>query len=91
MKNSSEGPRHDYDIAVIGYGGTIGPVWGGNLSSRDLVSIVDIANNAMRVDEKGRSTTGKSIKRPVWFGPIADGATPKAGLVRPGAWALCSC
>ncbi|MCP3856635.1 MAG: VWA domain-containing protein [Actinomycetia bacterium] len=81
VKNPSEGPRHYYDIAVIGYGGTIGPAWGGNLAGRDLVPIVDIANNAMRVDEKDRSTTGKSIKRPVWFDPIADGATPMAGAM----------
>ena len=81
VKNPAEGPRHYYDIAVIGYGGTVGPAWGGNLAGRELVSIVDIANNAMRVEERDQSTTGGSVKMPVWFDATADGGTPMAAAM----------
>ncbi len=81
VKNPSEGPRHYYDIAVVGYGGSVGPAWGGELAGQGLVSIVDIANNAMRVDERDQSTTGQSIKMPVWFESVADGGTPMAGAM----------
>lgn len=78
VKNPSEGPRHYYDIAVIGYGSTVGSAWGGGLAGGGLVSIVDIANNALRVEERDTSTTGKAIKKPVWLEPVADGGTPMA-------------
>lgn len=81
VKNPSEGPRHYYDIGVIGYGGSVGPAWGGNLAGRGLVSIVDIANNALRVEERDTSTTGAAIKKPVWLEPVADGGTPMAAAM----------
>jgi hypothetical protein len=81
VKNPQEGPRHYYDIAVIGYGATVGPAWGGSLAGQGLVSIVDIANHAMRVEERDRPTGEGKVKIPVWFDPIADGGTPMAAAM----------
>jgi hypothetical protein len=81
VKNPTEGPRHYYDVGVIGYGANVGSAWGGSLASQGLVSIVDIANNPLRVEERDRSTTGGSSKAPVWFDATADGATPMSGAM----------
>ncbi len=90
VKDPKEGPRHYYDVAVLGYGLQVGPVWGGALEGRDLVAIPDVARNPIRVEEVGagpdRSTTGAVRKRPVWFDPTADGATPMSeAMNRTGA------
>lgn len=77
VKNPDEGPRHYYDIGVVGYGNTVGPAWGGNLAGGGvLASVVEIANNPMRVEQVDASTTGGGARVPVWFEPIANGATP---------------
>ncbi|HEC11436.1 MAG TPA: VWA domain-containing protein [Acidimicrobiales bacterium] len=76
VKNPTEGPRHYYDIAVIGYGATVGPAWGGNLTGSYLTSIVDIANSPTRIEQRTNPATGRSIRKPVWLEPTADGATP---------------
>ena len=45
IKDENEGPRHYYDISVIGYGPGVGSALGGALNGRDMVSIVDVADN----------------------------------------------
>lgn len=45
VKDHSQGPRHYYDVAVIGYGARVGPAWSGALAGRDLVSIVEVAQH----------------------------------------------
>ncbi len=81
VKNPQEGPRHYYDLAVVGYGASVGPVLGGQLASRDIVSIIEIANNPMRVEQRDQSTQGGSVRVPVWLDPVADGATPMSGAM----------
>ncbi len=79
----AEGIREYFHVAVIGYGQQVGSALGGALVGRQLVSIGDIANNPLRVEERSRDAddgTGRIIKRkikfPVWIEPVAGGKTP---------------
>ena len=76
IKDPSQGPRHYYDVAVVGYGLNVGPAWGGSLAGSDLVSIVDIATNPIRVEDRADGT-----RFPVWFESVADGPTPMSGAI----------
>jgi hypothetical protein len=80
-----EGPRDYFDVGVIGYGAKagVGPCLGGALKGRSLVTVGDLADNQLRVEERpklvsdgsgGLATT--TIKFPVWFDPLAEGGTP---------------
>lgn len=85
IKGEADAPRHYYDIGVIGYGANVGSAFGGNLAGRELVSVVDIANNPVRVIDK-ESTPGpgggdigtvpRRHKFPVWIDPVASDRTP---------------
>jgi len=75
--------RPYYEIGVIGYGPGVGPAFGGNLAGHDLVSIVDVADNPARVEERERKTddgagglVSEKVKFPVWFDSVSDNATP---------------
>ena len=46
-RRGDEGVRHYFDIGLIGYGEHVGPALGGALANRDLVSIVELANNPL--------------------------------------------
>lgn len=84
IKDPNEGPRHYYDIAVIGYGATVGSALQGPLSGRDLVSIIDIANNPLRVEQRTRITDDAGTKPrrvPVWFDPCAESGTPMSQAI----------
>lgn len=79
----SEGVRDYYHIGVIGYGGAVGPAFGGALAGQELAPISAIANLPARIEERTRKTDDgagglieQSIKFPVWFDPIAKGGTP---------------
>ena len=63
-----EGVRHYFDIGVIGYGRDAVPPWAVP-SARNIVSIVDLANNPLT------ATPG-----PIWLQPVAAGATPMCGV-----------
>jgi len=86
VKGESESPRHYYDIGMIGYGANVGPVFGGALSGRDLVSIVDVADHPLEVVERetvslqggggDAATVPRRQKFPVWIRPTAGGLTP---------------
>lgn len=85
IKGESDQPRHYYDVGVIGYGANVGSAFGGNLAGRELVSIVDIANNPMRVVDSDQvsATPGQDVgtvprrhKFPVWIDPVANQRTP---------------
>lgn len=80
IKDAHEGPRHYYDLAVVGYGGGgVRSAFGGSLSNRDLVSIVDVANHPLRVEERGPSSDGdgpRGSRAPLWIDPVASGGTP---------------
>jgi hypothetical protein len=56
VKNATEGPRHYYDLGLIGYGppndytgGEAGPAWSGKLAGRTVVSSVDVAHNPVHL------------------------------------------
>ena len=86
-QNFSEGPRHYFDVGVIGYGARsgVGPCLGGVLKGRDLVSIAELANNELRVEERSQAIDDGSgqlvttkVQFPVWFDPVAELGTPMA-------------
>lgn len=98
IKNPSEGPRHYYDLAVVGYGGDqVGSVLGGELQGRDVVSIVELANHPLRVEERtegtpeidlggDQPTLPRATRMPVWVDAAAAGGTPMGeALNRSGA------
>lgn len=95
IKNPMEGPRNYYDVAVLGYGGEdVGSALGGELAGREMVSIVDLANHPVRVDERSPEpaegddlgTLPRGVKVPVWVDPVSAGGTPmSAAIDRAGA------
>jgi len=82
----ADGIREYCHIGVLGYGQNLGSALGGVLTGRNLVSIGDIANNPLRVEERIRNEDDgaggilqRKIKFPVWVEPQALGKTPMAG------------
>jgi hypothetical protein len=78
-----EGIRGYFDVAVIGYGATVGSAYSGQLAGRELVPISDLANQPARIEERMRRTDDgagglveQSVRFPIWFDPVANGATP---------------
>jgi hypothetical protein len=75
-----EGIRNYYDIGVIGYGATVESAFTGALAGRLLVPISDVANNPARLEERtkeaGPGAARRTVRVPLWFEPVALGATP---------------
>jgi len=83
--SKGEEVRDYFEVAVIGYGSSRGTqsAFAGGLAGRQLVPISDIADNPARVEERSKSVPDGAgglveakIRFPVWFDPIAGGATP---------------
>ena len=79
----SDGIRDYYHVGVIGYGKDVGPALVGPAAGKDLVPISEIANNPGRVEERKKKVPDEKgklrkqvVKMPIWFDPVADGATP---------------
>ena len=79
----SEGVRDYYHVGVIGYGGSVGPAFGGALAGKELAPISAIANLPARIEERSKKTDDgagglveQTVKFPVWFDPVAKGGTP---------------
>ncbi len=84
IKDPSEGPRHYYDVGVIGYGQAVGPALQGALAGRQLVSISDIGNHPLRVESRTRADLDaptKQVRFPVWFEPRAANGTPMSAAI----------
>jgi hypothetical protein len=60
-----EGIRHYFDLGVMGYGQSVGSALGGSLSGKDLVSIVELADQPLQIEPV-----------PLWVRPVAGGRTP---------------
>ena len=77
VKDADEGPRPYYDVAVIGYAirDQVGPVLGGALEGRRMVSSVELAEHPLRLEERA-TDGGRTVRTPVWVEPLAVGATP---------------
>jgi hypothetical protein len=78
-----EGVRDYYHIGVITYGSNVGPGFGGSLGGKDLVPVSEIANLPARVEDRSRKVEDgagglveQKIRFPIWFDPVASGATP---------------
>lgn len=80
----SEGIRDYYHVGVIGYGPRgAAPAFSGAIAGRDLVPVSELAMNPARIEERVKKVADGAgglvdmkIKFPIWFDPIADGATP---------------
>jgi hypothetical protein len=85
IKDPTEGPRYYFDVGVIGYGESVGPALGGALAGRELVSIADIANHPLRVEDRNKAegeTSARPAKHlPVWFDAKASNGTPMCGAI----------
>jgi hypothetical protein len=90
-QNFGEGPRNYFDVGVIGYGATagVGPCFGGALAGRELVSVPELAENQLRVEQRIKqivdvngSLVNTSARFPVWFDPVAEGGTPMADALK---------
>ena len=79
----SEGIRDYYNVGVFGYGKDVGPSFVGPIAGREVIPISEIADNPARLDETTNMVPDgagglveQSIRKPVWFDPIANGGTP---------------
>lgn len=78
-----EGIRDYFYVGVIGYGDKVGPALGGALAGKELASISDIGNQPARIEQRVKKVEDgagglveQPIRFPVWFDPVAHGATP---------------
>ncbi len=79
----SGGVRDYFHVGLIGYGGKVGPAFGGALAGQTLVPVTALANNPLRVEQRTRKVDDgagglleQTFKFPVWFEPSATGRTP---------------
>ncbi len=77
VKDAGEGPRHYYDVGVVGYAvrDQVGSVLGGELADRRIVSSIALAEHPLRLEETARDG-GRTVRTPVWVEPLAIGSTP---------------
>ncbi len=78
-----EGIRDYFHVGVIGYGDNVGPALSGALAGKQLVSISEIGNQPARIEQRMKKVEDgagglveQPIRFPVWFDPMAHGATP---------------
>jgi hypothetical protein len=79
----SGGVRDYFHVGLVGYGGRVGPAFGGALAGQTLVPVTALANNPLRVEQRTRKVDDgagglveQSFKFPVWFEPVGTGRTP---------------
>ena len=78
-----EGVRDYFQVAVIGYGHSVGSAFKGALSGRDLVPLSEVADNPARLEERNKKVSDgagglveTTTSFPVWMDPVANGGTP---------------
>ncbi len=89
-KSQDEGVRAYFDVGVFGYGSeAFGPVLGGALAGRPLVSVRDVAEHPLRLETAlqqvpdGRGGVLEAeVRHPVWFELDALGKTPMCEALR---------
>jgi hypothetical protein len=79
----AEGIRDYFHVGVIGYGIKVGPAFGGDLSSEELVPISQIGDHPLTIEERMQKVPDgaggvidQEVKFPIWFEPVARGPTP---------------
>jgi hypothetical protein len=91
LRGDSVLPR--FTVGVLGYGRTVGPAFRGNLATRDLVPIDELAQNQVRLEQRIQTNADgstKTIRFPIWFEPLGDGGTPMAGCLEHATMILAS-
>lgn len=74
--------RDYYQLGLIGYGGHVGPGWGGVLAGQHLVPISVVADHELRmVTDVLPGSPDVSIDLPVWLEPQAEGGTPMTAAI----------
>ncbi|SDG00599.1 vWA domain-containing protein [Terriglobus roseus] len=75
--------RSYYQISIIGYGASVGPVFSGSLSGRSHVPVGEVAdlparleNRTKRVPDGAGGLVEQQVRFPVWIDPTANGGTP---------------
>jgi hypothetical protein len=71
--------RDYYELALIGYGATVGTAWGGALQGQNLVPIQQVADFPLRLEPDrfpDKAEVSLDIPVPIWLEPIAGQATP---------------
>ena len=78
-----DGVRDYFHVGVIGYGASVGPIFDGALSGRDVVPLSEVAANPAKIEERtrpvgsrARGGSGQPVKFPTWFQPVSYGDTP---------------
>lgn len=83
-----DGVRDYFHISVIGYTNTqtekrIGPALAGELGTRNVVPLSEIADNPARLEDRNKKVPDgagglveQSVKIPIWLDPVALGGTP---------------
>lgn len=69
--------RDYYHLGLIGYGATVGSIFGGNLTGHNLVPISSVADHPLRlVRETLPGSPDVALDMPIWLEPVANGGTP---------------
>jgi hypothetical protein len=69
--------RDYYHLGLIGYGATVGSIFGGDLAGHNLVPISRVADYPLRLlSETLPDSPNVSLDRPIWLEPVANGGTP---------------
>ena len=79
----SDGVRDYFHIGVLGYGACVGSAFSGPLAGKNLVTISEVANFPARIEDRKKKVDDgaggileQTVKFPIWFEPVANGATP---------------
>lgn len=79
----AEGVRDYFHVGVIGYGGRVGPAFGGALRDLELIPVSQLADNPLRVEERTRKMedgagglVDQTTRFPIWFEPTTVNGTP---------------
>jgi hypothetical protein len=82
-------PRDYFHIAVLGYGRHVGPALGGPLEGRPIVSVSDIAQSPLRIEDRMQKVSDgigglvdQVVKFPVWLDPHSDNGTPMCAALQ---------
>jgi hypothetical protein len=75
--------RNYYYLSVIGYGGTVGPGFGGGLAGRTLIPVSEVAEMPARLEDRTKKVPDGAgglvetkVRFPVWMDAVSSGGTP---------------
>lgn len=84
-----EAVRDYFTLALIGYGGTAHPAWGGDLSGQLAVPISAVDAHPIRYDQRTRmmddgagGLVPQTVDFPVWLEPAAASGTPMCAALQ---------